>query len=57
MSNVTKEWLQKTIAELEEERDATPGIVNEDAGACCDEVSAGIARSGDCHSLLASCDR
>ncbi|EUL79851.1 hypothetical protein ABXJ05_03970 [Enterobacter hormaechei] len=31
MSNVTKEWLQKTIAELEEERDATPGAVNEDA--------------------------
>ncbi|HGL4396996.1 TPA: DUF551 domain-containing protein [Enterobacter hormaechei] len=31
MSNVTKEWLQKTIAELEEERDAVPGVVNEDA--------------------------
>ncbi|WP_260472480.1 hypothetical protein [Enterobacter hormaechei] len=31
MSNVTKEWLQKTIAELEEERNATPGAVNEDA--------------------------
>ncbi|HFI7897719.1 hypothetical protein [Escherichia coli] len=28
---LTKEWLQKTIAELEEERDATPGVVNEDA--------------------------
>ncbi|MEP9084293.1 DUF551 domain-containing protein (plasmid) [Enterobacter hormaechei] len=28
---LTKEWLQKTIAELEEERDATPGAVNEDA--------------------------
>ncbi|CZX01604.1 hypothetical protein M8R67_02865 [Enterobacter hormaechei] len=26
-----KEWLQQTIAELEEERDATPGAVNEDA--------------------------
>lgn len=31
MSNITKEWLLKTIAELEEERDATPGAVNEDA--------------------------
>ncbi|HGL6844192.1 hypothetical protein [Enterobacter hormaechei] len=28
---LTKEWLLKTIAELEEERDAVPGIVNEDA--------------------------
>ena len=25
MSTITKEWLLKTIAELEEERDATPG--------------------------------
>ncbi|MCW4687921.1 hypothetical protein M7982_23645 [Enterobacter hormaechei subsp. xiangfangensis] len=32
MSELTKEWLLKTIAELEEERDATPGAVNEDAG-------------------------
>ncbi|MFY7545476.1 hypothetical protein [Enterobacter cloacae complex sp. CDL013] len=31
MSELTKEWLQKTIAELEEERDAVPGVVNEDA--------------------------
>ncbi|HGL5848168.1 TPA: hypothetical protein ACKFTW_004108 [Enterobacter hormaechei] len=31
MSTLTKEWLFKTISELEEERDATPGIVNEDA--------------------------
>ncbi|ELD3313752.1 TPA: DUF551 domain-containing protein [Enterobacter hormaechei subsp. xiangfangensis] len=31
MSTLTKEWLQQTIAELEEERDAVPGIVNEDA--------------------------
>lgn len=31
MSTLTKEWLLKTIAELEEERDAVPGIVNEDA--------------------------
>lgn len=31
MSILTKEWLQQTIEELEEERDATPGAVNEDA--------------------------
>ncbi|MCM7176503.1 Nup35/Nup53 family RNA-binding protein [Enterobacter hormaechei] len=31
MSIVTKEWLLKTIAELEEERDSMPGVVNEDA--------------------------
>lgn len=31
MSTLTKEWLQQTIAELEEERDAVPGVVNEDA--------------------------
>lgn len=31
MITLTKEWLLKTIAELEEERDATPGTVNEDA--------------------------
>lgn len=28
---LTKEWLLKTISELENERDATPGAVNEDA--------------------------
>ncbi|EML1215450.1 hypothetical protein [Enterobacter hormaechei] len=31
MSTLTKEWLLKTIAKLEEERDAVPGAVNEDA--------------------------
>lgn len=31
MSELTKEWLLKTITELEEERDAVPGAVNEDA--------------------------
>lgn len=31
MNTLTKEWLLRTIAELEEERDATPGAVNEDA--------------------------
>lgn len=31
MSSTLKEWLKHTIAELEEERVATPGTVNEDA--------------------------
>lgn len=31
MTELTKEWLLKTIAELEEERDAVPGAVNENA--------------------------
>lgn len=31
MSELTKEWLLKTIAELEEERNAVPGFVNVDA--------------------------
>lgn len=31
MSTLTKEWLLKKIAELEEERDAVTGVVNEDA--------------------------
>lgn len=31
MITLTKEWLLKTIAELEQERNATPGAVNEDA--------------------------
>ncbi|MGX9858297.1 hypothetical protein ACH3Y1_03370 [Enterobacter hormaechei subsp. steigerwaltii] len=31
MSTTLNEWLQKTIAELEEERDSVPGAVNEDA--------------------------
>ncbi|EMO6422353.1 DUF551 domain-containing protein [Enterobacter hormaechei] len=31
MAELTKEWLQQTITELEEERDAVPGVVNEDA--------------------------
>lgn len=30
MSTLIKEWLQQTIAELEEERDAMPGVVNVD---------------------------
>ncbi|MGG5839147.1 hypothetical protein ACQ4LJ_19990, partial [Huaxiibacter chinensis] len=28
---ITKEWLRQTISELEQERNATPGVVNEDA--------------------------
>ena len=31
MSELTKEWLLKTIAELEADPDAVPGVVNEDA--------------------------
>ncbi|MEQ4942932.1 hypothetical protein [Enterobacter hormaechei] len=31
MSTLIKEWLQRTIAELEVERDSVPGAVNEDA--------------------------
>lgn len=31
MNTILKEWLVKTIMELEEERDAMPGAVNEDA--------------------------
>lgn len=31
MNTPLKEWLNQTIAELEEERDAVPGAVNEDA--------------------------
>jgi hypothetical protein len=31
MTELTKEWLLRTIAELEEERDAVPGVVNVDA--------------------------
>ncbi|HCD6984637.1 TPA: hypothetical protein NDX14_001601 [Enterobacter hormaechei] len=31
MITLTKEWLQQTIAELEEERNAVPGFVNVDA--------------------------
>ena len=31
MAELTKEWLLRTIAELEEERDSMLGVVNEDA--------------------------
>ncbi|EKT1908843.1 hypothetical protein QDY89_003067 [Escherichia coli] len=43
MSTITKEWLQKTIAELEEERDATPGAVNEDAAMALEAMKRALA--------------
>ncbi|MGZ8206813.1 hypothetical protein ACXVQ8_13530 [Enterobacter hormaechei subsp. xiangfangensis] len=43
MSTLTKEWLQKTIAELEEERDATPGTVNEDAAMALEAMKRALA--------------
>lgn len=49
MAELTKEWLQQTIAELEEERDATPGVVNEDAAmapaSVADDVSGPLAHA------------
>ncbi|MGU0171668.1 hypothetical protein ACVXG8_09760 [Escherichia coli] len=47
---LTKEWLQKTIAQLEEERDATPGAVNEDAAMALAAMKLALA------SLEADCD-
>lgn len=43
MSTLTKEWLLKTIAELEEERDATPGAVNEDAAMALEAMKRALA--------------
>ncbi|HAS1802796.1 TPA: hypothetical protein I4G93_02930 [Enterobacter hormaechei subsp. xiangfangensis] len=43
MSTFTKEWLLKTIAELEEERDATPGAVNEDAARALEAMKIALA--------------
>ncbi|MGX5097415.1 hypothetical protein [Enterobacter hormaechei] len=43
MSTLTKEWLQKTIAELEEDRDATPGAVNEDAAMALEAMKIALA--------------
>lgn len=40
---LTKEWLLKTIAELEEERDATPGAVNEDAAMALEAMKRALA--------------
>lgn len=46
MSTITKEWLQQTIAELEEERDATPGAVNEDASNALAAMKLALASLG-----------
>ncbi|MGV2810947.1 DUF551 domain-containing protein [Enterobacter cancerogenus] len=43
MSELTKEWLMKTIAELEEERDAVPGAVNEDAAMALEAMKLALA--------------
>lgn len=43
MSTLTKEWLQKTISELVEERDATPGTVNEDAAMALEAMKRALA--------------
>ncbi|HCM9105155.1 TPA: hypothetical protein N5L19_002795 [Enterobacter hormaechei subsp. xiangfangensis] len=43
MSTLTKEWLHQTIAELEEERDATPGAVNEDAARALEAMKIALA--------------
>ncbi len=43
MSTTLKEWLKHTIAELEEERDATPGAVNEDAAMALEAMKRALA--------------
>ncbi|EMT0910747.1 hypothetical protein [Enterobacter hormaechei] len=43
MITLTKEWLLKTIAELEEERDATPGAANEDAAMALEAMKLALA--------------
>ncbi|MCU3651199.1 hypothetical protein EA145_09655 [Enterobacter hormaechei] len=43
MAELTKEWLLKTITELEEERDATPGAVNEDAARALEAMKLALA--------------
>lgn len=43
MITLTKEWLLKTIAELEEERDAMPGAVNEDAAMALEAMKRALA--------------
>lgn len=43
MSTLTKEWLHQTIADLEEERDATPGAVNEDAAMALEAMKRALA--------------
>lgn len=46
MITLTKEWLLKTITELEEERDATPGAVNEDAARALEAMKIALASLG-----------
>lgn len=43
MINLTKEWLLRTIAELEEERDSVPGAVNEDAAKALEAMKIALA--------------
>lgn len=43
---LTKEWLLKTISELEEERDAIPGAVNEDAAMALEAMKLALASLG-----------
>lgn len=43
MSTTLKEWLKHTIAELEEERDAVPGAVNEDAALALSAMKRALA--------------
>lgn len=40
---LTKEWLLRTIAELEEERDSVPGAVNEDAAKALEAMKIALA--------------
>lgn len=40
---LTKEWLLKTISELEEERDAIPGAVNKDAAMALEAMKMALA--------------
>ncbi len=43
MSTTLKAWLKQNIAELEEERDATPGAVNEDAAMALEAMKRALA--------------
>lgn len=43
MSTTLKAWLKQTIAELEEDRDATPGAVNEDAAMALEAMKRALA--------------
>ncbi|EPA1136704.1 DUF551 domain-containing protein [Enterobacter hormaechei] len=57
MSATLKEWLLKTIAELEEERDSMPGVVNEDAAnalAAMKLALASLEAEGKLSNLVAS---